>query len=250
MEGFSMADAISVLLLLIALELVLGIDNIVVVTIAVSRLPAKQRQKARVIGLALALVARFFMIWLFFVLANLEEPLIHLPAPVDIGLSVKDLVLLLGGVFLIWKAIKEMHHTIDLQDDAEQDECYPSKASFSGALAMIVAVDLVFSLDSVITAVGLTDHILVIFLAVVVSFAAVLLFAKTVGEFILANPTFKILALSFLVTIGVVLFAEGMHHHIPKPYIYLPMAFATAVQVLQWKMEQNRRRRKLAAKAR
>lgn len=239
-----MADAISVLLLLIALELVLGIDNIVVVTIAVSRLQAQERQRARVIGLGLALVARFLMIGLFFVLADLEEPVLA-------GrFSVKDLVLLVGGVFLIWKAIKEMHHTIALRDDAEHDESYPSKSSFGAALAMIVAVDLVFSLDSVITAVGLTDQLPVIFVAVVVSFAGVLVFAKPVGEFILANPTFKILALSFLVTIGVVLFAEGMHHHIPKPYIYLPMAFATAVQVLQWKMEENRRRkRKLAAAA-
>lgn len=242
-----MADAISVLLLLIALELVLGIDNIVVVTIAVSRLPPEQRQKARMIGLGLALVARFLMIGLFFVLANLQAPLFYLPEPVKVGLSVKDLVLILGGVFLIWKAIKEMHHTIALQDDAGHDDIYPSKSSFSGALAMIVAVDLVFSLDSVITAVGLTNHIVVIFVAVVVSFAVVLVFAKPIGEFILANPTFKILALSFLVTIGVVLFAEGMHHHVPKPYIYLPMAFATAVQVLQWKMEENRRQRRRSA---
>lgn len=114
---------------------------------------------------------------------------------------------------------------------------------------MIVAVDLVFSLDSVITAVGMTDSLVVMFVAVVISFAGVLVFAKPVGEFILSNPTFKILALSFLVTIGVVLFAEGMHHHIPKPYIYLPMAFATGVQILQWKMEQNRRKRKAAGNA-
>lgn len=243
-----MADTISVLLLLIALELVLGIDNIVVITIAVSRLPEGQRQKARVIGLSLALVARFLMIWLFFVLANLEEPLVHLPKPIDLGLSVKDLVLLLGGAFLIWKAVKEMNHTIALRDDAEGGEEAPPRSSFGSALVMIVGVDLVFSLDSVITAVGLTDHIGVIFLAVVASFAAVLMFARPVGDFILGNPTFKLLALSFLVTIGVVLFAEGLHHHIPKPYIYLPMAFATGVQLLQWKMEKNRQRRRKQAK--
>lgn len=243
-----MADTISVLLLLIALELVLGIDNIVVITIAVARLPEGQRQKARMIGLGLALVARFLMIGLFFVLANLEAPLFHLPKPFEVGVSIKDLVLLIGGAFLIWKAVKEMNHTIALHEEGAAADAEVPRSSFGSALAMIVGVDLVFSLDSVITAVGLTDHILIIFLAVVVSFAAVLMFARPVGDFILNNPAFKLLALSFLVTIGVVLFAEGLHHRIPKPYIYLPMAFATGVQLLQWKMEQNRQRRRKLAK--
>jgi predicted tellurium resistance membrane protein TerC len=180
------------------------------------------------------------MIGLFFVLADLQDPVLG-------RFSVKDMVLLIGGAFLIWKAVKEMRHTIELQEEGHHEDARASKSSFGGALAMIVAVDLVFSLDSVITAVGLTQSLLIIFLAVVVSFAAVLVFAKPIGEFILANPTFKILALSFLVTIGVVLFAEGMHHHIPKPYIYLPMGFATLVQILQWRMDQNRRRRRAAA---
>jgi len=231
-----MVDAISVLLLLIALELVLGIDNIVVITIAVARLPERQRQTARVIGLVLAMVARFAMIGLVFVLAELEEPVLW-------RFSVKDMILLVGGGFLIWKAIREMHHTIELRDGKEESAGRAAD-SFWGALAMIVAIDLVFSLDSVITAVGLTDNLVVIILAVVCSFAVVLVFVKPIGDFILANPSFKILALSFLITIGVVLFAEGMDHHIPKPYIYLPMAFATGVQILQWRMEQNRRSRR------
>lgn len=227
-----MMDAVSVLLLLIGLELVLGIDNIVVITIAVARLPPEQRQRVRWIGLALALVARIAMLGLFLLLTGLEDPILG-------SFSVKDLVLLVGGGFLIWKATAEMFRTVELTD--EHHEKTGVTSSFASALALIVGMDLVFSLDSVITAIGLTDNLIVIVIAVVVSFAGVLVFAKPIGEFIIANPSFKILALSFLVTIGVVLFAEGMHHHVPKPYIYLPMGFAAAVQLLQWRMEANRR---------
>lgn len=236
-----MADAITVFLLLIALELILGVDNIVMITIAVARLPEKQRQKARLIGLGLALVARILMLGLFFVLAGLQDPVVG-------QFSIKDMVLLAGGGFLIWKAIKEMHHTVEFHGDKEAAGERPA-ASFAGALSMIVLLDLVFSLDSVITAIGLTDNLLVIVTAVLLSFIVVLIFARPIGDFILENPSFKILALSFLVTIGVVLFAEGMHHHIPKPYIYLPMGFATLVQVLQWRMERNRRSKAKTAAA-
>lgn len=231
-----MFDIISVLVLLIALELVLGVDNIVVITIAVARLPESQRNKARIIGLTLALVARVVMIGLVFVLAQLENP-------IWLGFSVKDLVLLAGGGFLIWKAITEMHHTVELEHEKDRPTARRAKSTFGGALTMIVLMDIVFSIDSVITAIGLTDNIWVIVSAVLLSFIAVLAFAKPIGEFILENPSFKILALSFLVVIGVVLFAEGMHHHIPKPYIYLPMGFATVIQILQWRMERNRLRK-------
>tara|TARA_R110002096_G_scaffold42144_15_gene113784 strand:+ start:11979 stop:12686 length:708 start_codon:yes stop_codon:yes gene_type:complete len=234
-----MADAITVLLLLIALELVLGIDNIVMITIAVARLPEKDRQKARLFGLGLALGARIVMLGLFFVLASLQEPVWR-------QFSIKDMVLLAGGGFLIWKAIREMHLTVEVSEDHEHGAHRPA-ASFAGALSTIVLMDLVFSLDSVITAIGLTENLVVIVVAVVLSFIVVLAFAKPIGEFILENPSFKILALSFLVTIGVVLFAEGMHHHIPKPFIYLPMGFATLVQILQWRMERNRSRKVQAA---
>lgn len=229
-----MPDLIATLTLLIALELVLGVDNIVVITIIVSRLPEEARRKARFIGLTIALLARLVMVWgVSYILAMKDPILLHL--------SVRDLILLGGGGFLMWKAIREIHHTVELIEEHDTKVVNP-KSAFWSAIALIVALDLVFALDSVITAVGMTESLLTISLAVIVSFVVILFAAEPIGEFVLKNPTFKILALSFLITIGIVLMLEGLHHEVPKAYIYLPMGFATLIQLLQWRLFMNQRR--------
>ena len=231
-----MGDALALLALLIGLELVLGVDNVLVIAIFVGRLPEARRQKARVMGLALAMVARIVMLGVVVVLAGLTRPLIW-------NLSVRDLILLAGGLFLLYKAVREIHHTIALADEPGGNPAGGS-STYAAIISQIVLLDLVFSVDSVITAVGLTSELWIIITAVVVSFVGILFFAKPIGEFILAHPALKILALSFLITIGVTIFMEGLHHHVPKAYIYLPMGFALGVEVLQMRYEKNRRKRR------
>ena len=230
-----MADSIALLSLLIGLELVLGVDNILVISIFVGRLPETYRNKARIIGLGLAMAARIFMLFILLALSNLTDNLI-------LNFSVRDMILLLGGLFLLWKAVKEIHHTVELKDESQPDVQDVSK-SFFFIISQIVLLDIVFSIDSVITAIGLTDIIWVIITSVIVSFVAILIFAKPVGEFIIENPALKILALSFLITIGITIFMEGMHKHVPKAYIYLPMGFALFVELLQMRYTYNRKRR-------
>ena len=231
-----MADALGLLALLIGLELVLGVDNVLVIAIFVGRLPESQRQKARILGLSMAMVARIVMLGVIVALSSLTRPVIA-------DFSVRDLILLAGGLFLLYKAVHEIHHTVEFRD-----EDHASGQNVSGAYAaiitQIVLLDIVFSVDSVITAVGLTQELWIIVTAVVLSFVGILFFARPIGDFILKHPTLKILALSFLITIGVTIFMEGLHKHVPKAYIYLPMGFALMVEMLQMRYEHNRRRRK------
>lgn len=231
-----MADALATLTLLIALELVLGVDNIVVISIIVARLPEQVRQRARLIGLGLAMLARLVMVASFSWVLKLEDPILG-------GFSVRDLVLIGGGGFLVWKAVREIHETVELIEHKETKPVSP-RSAFWSAIGLILVLDMVFAIDSVVTAVGLTDQIWVIAGAVIVSFGVLLVAAGPIGDFVIANPTFKILALSFLITIGIVLILEGMHHEVPKPYIYLPMGFATAVQLLQWRLMRNEQRKR------
>ena len=228
-----MLDSLATLALLLGLELVLGIDNILVISIFVARLEERERNRARVIGLSLALIARLVMLVVVLALASLTAPVLW-------HLSVRDLLLLAGGLFLLYKAAKEIHHTVELTEE----EAHATKAhTFVSVITQIVLLDMVFSIDSVITAVGLTHELWVIVTAVVVSFAAILAFARRIGDFILQHPALKILALSFLVTIGVTIFMEGMHQEVPKAYIYLPMGFALVVELLQMRYTHNRRLR-------
>ncbi len=230
-----MADALGLLALLIGLELVLGVDNVLVIAIFVGRLPESQRQKARLAGLILAMVARIVMLAVVVALAALTVPVVA-------NLSVRDLILLAGGLFLLYKAVHEIHHTIEIEDeDLLQDG--GKSGSFASVITQIVLLDIVFSIDSVITAVGLTNHLWIIVSAVVISFVGILFFAGPIGDFILRHPALKILALSFLITIGVTIFMEGLHKHVPKAYIYLPMGFALMVEILQMRYEHNRRKK-------
>lgn len=228
------ADLLATLALLIGLELVLGVDNILVITIMVSRLPEELRQKARIFGLVLAMVARIVMLFVILALAKMENPILG-------NFSIRDLILMAGGLFLLYKAVTEIHHTVELKEEAHSDKSVSSK--FTSAIVQIVILDIVFSVDSVLTAVGLTRELWVIVTAVILSFTVILIFAKQVGEFIMKNPALKILALAFLVTIGVTIFLEGMHQHVEKAYIYLPMGFALGIELLQMRYFANRKKR-------
>jgi predicted tellurium resistance membrane protein TerC len=230
-----MVDAMALLALLIGLELVLGVDNVLVIAIFVSRLPAEKRKAARIMGLALAMVARLVMLVVVVALASLTQPLFW-------SFSVRDLILLAGGLFLLYKAVTEIHHTIALKDEQIVSEGGGS-STYLAIITQIVLLDIVFSVDSVITAVGLTSELWIIVTAVVISFGGLLFYAGPIGDFILRHPALKILALSFLITIGITIFMEGLHKHVPKAYIYLPMGFALFVEILQMRYERNRRRR-------
>ena len=234
-----MIDHIATFALILGLELVLGIDNILVISIMVGRIEEARRERARYLGLLFALVLRIAILALLLAITGIKQSVVF-------GLSVRDLIMLAGGMFLLWKAIKEIHHTVEIIEDGEHSISAGS-ANFAKAIRDIVLLDIVFSLDSVITAIGLTREIWVIIPAVIVSFLAILAFAKPIGEFILARPSLKILALSFLVTIGVTLFIEGLHQHVPRTLIYLPMGFAIVVEMLQMRFEQNRKNKALKA---
>jgi predicted tellurium resistance membrane protein TerC len=218
---------------LTALELVLGIDNIIFISILVDRLPEAQRDRARRLGL---FGAMFMRIGLLLVLAWL----IGLTAPLFSALgqefSGRDLVLLGGGLFLLWKSVQEIH---ELLEGAEGERTAGGGASFASVLAQIMIVDLVFSLDSIITAVGMVKQVEVMVTAVVASVALMMVFAGAIGRFISAHPTIKMLALAFLVVVGVVLIAAGFEHEIPKGYVYFAMAFAFAVELLNIRMRKK-----------
>lgn len=225
-----MLSEIGTLTLLIGLELVLGVDNVLVISLLVNRLPIKDQDKIRKLGLAVALIARLLMLFA-------ASAIVQMRAPVLMGLSWRDLLLMAGGLFLIYKAVTEIHHTVELVN--EKAEAKGVKMSAASVVFQILMLDIVFSLDSVVTAVGMTDHLWVIVSSVVLSFAVVLTFAKKIGDFIIQNPGLKILALSFLVTIGVTLFLESLHTEIPKAYVYLPMGFALVVELLQMRQSKN-----------
>lgn len=236
-----MTDSLALLSLLIGLELVLGVDNILVISIFVERLPDSQRNRARIVGLAVALLARIFMLFFLLKLATLTDNIVF-------SFSVRDIILLAGGMFLLWKAVREIHHTIEVIDERPSSKESGYK-NFFAVVFQIVVLDVVFSIDSVITAIGLTDKIWIIITSVIFSFLAILIFARPIGEFILKRPSLKILALSFLITIGITIFMEGMHKHIPKAYIYLPMGFALFVEILQLRYEHNQKRKVAPADA-
>ncbi|GBE41751.1 integral membrane protein TerC family protein [bacterium BMS3Bbin09] len=230
-----MADSFALLSLLIALELVLGVDNILVISIFVERVSESQRNKARVLGLAIALLARIVMLMVLLKLATHTSNILF-------SFSIRDIILLAGGLFLLYKAVREIHNTIELKEEHDPYVNTGTKTFFS-VITQIVILDIVFSVDSVITAIGLTNKIWIIIAAVIVSFLVILAFAKPVGDFILQRPSLKILALAFLITIGITIFMEGMHKHVPKAYIYLPMGFALFVEILQLRYEENKRKR-------
>ncbi|GAA4335594.1 TerC family protein [Variovorax defluvii] len=219
---------------LTALELVLGIDNIIFISILVDKLPAARREFARRIGL---LMAMFMRIGLLLVLAWIVGLVAPLFTVVGEEISGRDLILILGGLFLIWKSTTEIHHSMEgAQDDGKAGAV---KATFASVILQIMLVDLVFSLDSIITAVGMVDDVRVMIAAVIASVLLMMLFAGAIGRFVSDHPTIKMLALSFLVVVGVVLVAEGFDHHVPKGYVYFAMAFSVVVEMLNIRMRKK-----------
>jgi predicted tellurium resistance membrane protein TerC len=232
---------------LTALEIVLGIDNIIFLAILVQRLPGEQQKSARLIGLTLALGLRLVLLtslaWLVKLTADLFTVLGQ-------GISGRDLVLILGGLFLLVKATLEIGHEMDELEPAHQLEPPPpppGRGSYALTLVQIGLLDLVFSLDSVITAVGMADHLPVMVIAVVIAIIFMMLFAGAVGEFITRHPSLKMLALSFLVLIGTALIADGLEFHIPKGYIYFAMAFSFGVELLNQRVRARRTRHRANA---
>ncbi|UCE79985.1 MAG: TerC family protein [Nitrospiraceae bacterium] len=232
-----MADALALLTLLIGLELVLGVDNVLVISILVDRLPETLRKRARIVGLAMALIARIVMLFVLLALVNLTDPVVF-------HFSVRDLILLAGGLFLLWKAVTEIHHTVEFRNETAPVSQNTSM-SFISVVSQLVLLDIVFSIDSIITAIGLTNTVWIIISAVLISFLVILAFVGPIGDFLVQRPALKILALSFLITIGITIFIEGLHQHVPKAYIYLPMGFALFVELLQMRYEHNRKKQLL-----
>lgn len=225
------------LALLLGLELVLGIDNILLITLSVARIDPALRDKARNVGLLLALLLRLIALCGASLLISMREPVVSLAG---FDLSVKDLILLGGGLFLTWKAVKEIHHCVEHPATEDGPGVGGAvTATFASAIWQIVLLDAIFSIDSVITAVGLTSYMQVIIIAVLISFGGVLAFAKPIGDFVVRHAALKILALSFLVCIGMTLILEGLHKHVDKEFLYLPMGFALLVEMLQMRAKKN-----------
>jgi len=248
MEYFSIlftGEGLFFLLVLTLLEVVLGIDNIIFISIVTDRLPVEQKRKARNIGLSLALVVRLILLSFVSYIMAMKNPLFTL---FDHDFSGQSLVLLFGGLFLIYKSTVEMHSSIrGIAHDIKQSQ--KSKA-MRGIIGQIILIDIVFSFDSIITAIGMTNEIghndpskhpmVIIFGAVIISMMIMLLFAKPISDFINNRPTIKMIALSFLVTIGVILIAEGFGQHLPKGYIYFAMTYALFVEFLNIRMRKNK----------
>lgn len=222
-------ESIISLLTLIALEVVLGIDNIVFISILSSRLPEKDQPKARRLGILLAMVMRIGLLAVISFIMKLDKDLFTI---INKGFSGKDLILIAGGLFLLYKSVKEIHHKMEGSDE-EGKAAKP--ASLGAVIGQILILDLVFSVDSIITAVGLVDELWIMYVAVVVTVIIMLLAATPISNFVSKHPAFKILALSFLMLIGFTLLVEGFDVHIPKGYIYFSMAFALLVDVIQMK---------------
>ena len=236
MEWLGSPEAWVALATLTALEIVLGVDNIIFISILAARLPPTQRARARTLGLALAALTRILLLLSIAWVMSLTAPLFALFGR---DVSGRDLILFGGGLFLIWKSVTEIHGTLEAVPSTR--EASVARASLAAVVGQIAILDIVFSLDSVITAVGLVDEIPVMVVAILLAVGVMLFAAKPIGEFVERHPTIKMLALSFLVLVGLALIADGSGFHIPKGYIYFSMAFAIAVELLNM---QLRRRRK------
>ena len=226
-EWITQPEALVALFTLIALEIVLGIDNIIFLSILVSRLPEAQRDSARKLGLGLAMLTRLLLLFSLSWVMGLVEPWFTV---FGTEISGRDIILIGGGLFLLAKSTHEIHASLELPGEA--DEQKGGASSYFGVLIQIAILDIVFSLDSVITAVGLVDHVAIMAIAVIASVFVMLFAAKPIGDFVDANPSIKMLALSFLILVGFTLMAEGLDVHVPKGYIYFAMAFSVLVELM------------------
>ncbi len=235
-EWLSDPHAWASLATLTALEIVLGIDNIIFISIMASRLPEAQRAKARQMGLALALITRLGLLASIAWIVSLTQPLF---SAFGLDFSARDLILLGGGIFLLYKGTQEIHHTME---GAHEEEGTSRKAvTFAGVIVQIMVLDIVFSLDSVITAVGMADHLPVMVTAVIIAVGVMLFAAGPTSKFVQDHPTVKMLALAFLILVGVALIADGLQFHIPKAYLYFAIAFSVGVEMLNLAASKRRR---------
>ena len=236
MEWTSDPQAWIALVTLTVLEIVLGVDNIIFISILTGKLPEEQRQPARLIGLGLAMGMRILLLVTLSWIIRLTQPLFSVFGN---EISGRDLILLLGGLFLLGKATHEIHHRLEGVEGSKSSKV---KAAFGAILVQVTLLDIVFSLDSVITAVGMVREVSIMVIAIVIAVAFMMFFAKPLGEFVERHPTVKMLALAFLLLIGMALVADGLDHHIPKGYIYFAMGFSVLVEMLNLRMKAVRGR--------
>jgi predicted tellurium resistance membrane protein TerC len=232
--------ALVALATLVVMEVVLGIDNLIFISILTNKLPEHQRSKARRIGIGLALILRLGLLGTIAIIVTLTEPIFTLFGH---AFSWRDLILIGGGLFLVWKATKEIHHNVDPTPSDDIFDTTKATMTFGAAITQILLLDLVFSLDSIITAVGMTDIVMIMVIAVIVAVTVMLLAANPLAQFINNNPTVVMLALGFLLMIGMTLIAEGFGAHVPKGYIYAAMAFSALVEGLNMLSRRAARRK-------
>ena len=236
MEIFLEPDTWVALLTLTFLEIVLGIDNIIFISLVAGKVPEENQKRARLGGLTIALVMRILLLLSITWIIGLKDPVLNLWG---FDLSWRDIILIAGGIFLLVKSTLEIHHKVEGQEENPAAGGKSKTISFTTAIIQIVLLDLVFSFDSILTAVGLTDEIILMIIAVVVAIIVMMIFAKPVGEFVNKHPTIQILALSFLILIGVMLIVEGAHYHVPKGYIYFAVFFSLAIEMLNMRYRKK-----------
>lgn len=236
MEIFLQLDTWIALLTLTFMEIVLGIDNIIFISIVAGKLPVEQQKKARFIGLSLALIMRILLLLSITWIIGLTKPVLTISA---FELSWRDIILAVGGIFLLVKSILEIHHKVE---GVEHEQVIKKVNTFGYAILQIVVLDLIFSFDSILTAIGLTDQLLLMIIAVIVSIVVMMVFAKAVSDFVNKYPTIQILALSFLILIGFMLVVEGLHYHVPKGYIYFAVFFSLVIEMLNIRYHNKRKK--------
>ncbi len=238
-EIFLQPESLIALGTLTLLEIVLGIDNILFISIISERLPAEQRPKARVVGLGLALIFRIALLLMITWLIKFTEPLFTL---FDIAFSGKDLIMLGGGLFLLVKTISEIHQKVDGKEEEGAPGTKVKASSFAGVIGMIILIDMVFSFDSILTAVGMVEEILIMVVAVVIAMIIMMLFVNKISEIINKHPSIQMLALSFLILIAFVLILDGVHKHIERGYVYFALFFSLVVEVLNIKTKKSKKK--------
>jgi predicted tellurium resistance membrane protein TerC len=245
LDWFSDPTAWVALATLVVLEIVLGIDNLIFISILTNKLPLEKQRRARFIGISGALVLRLVLLATISFIVTLTTPLFTL---FDHGFSWRDLILIAGGLFLVWKATKEIHHSVD-PEDPKEDIVGVVSLSVGAAIFQILLLDLVFSIDSIITAVGMTNEIAIMYIAVICAVTVMLIAAEPLSRFIARNPTIVMLALGFLLMIGMTLIADGMGFHVPKGYIYAAMGFSALVETLNMLARRKRVLERAAGKS-
>ena len=247
MEIFLHAEAWLALLTLTFFEVVLGIDNIIFISIVSNRLPIEIRAKTRNMGLLLAMVVRILLLLTITWVMKFKEALFTVPANFifqeELPISGRDLILIFGGLFLIAKSTREINHEMEGEDD-EEDKAGSGKSNVAGIIVQIILLDLIFSFDSILTAVGLTEHVIIMIIAVILSIGIMIIFSGAISNFIHKHPSMEVLALGFLILIGFMLFLEGLHKEVPKGYIYFAIVFSMIIEMVNIRVRNRRKKAK------